>query len=497
MLAVSLVIIQVLLLGYFLFFSFFNFLYSFASFFYKRPKGVKPSGKKIAVVIVSFNEKEVILDTLNACKDLNYKNKTIIIADDSKDGETYPMLVNWMKQHGGKKMRKSEVNRLYGDADLWYTPNKEVVVFHRHDNFGFKGGCMRRVDDYIQNQGIEYMYLLDADWRPDPNVLGEALGVLESDENFAFVQTKREHYNRLTGIFQHCASLSEEAEYEVELPGRHVLGHPILFTGCCTLFRIKAIKDAGDFPENHLTEDIDLTNRLYLRGWKAAYVPISNYGEVAPSYKSLVKQQERWAQGTARSLKDFFRQVINSVHLNPLERLSLTRQNMYYSTAIAIEISVASAIFAISWMAFFPESYQANLYMLYMSRIAIPFTILLFFALFSNFVPLFISVAKSRHYHEFFYIFFSTWLFWSLLHTYFWANIKGFLGIKSNWFKTPKTSGKSIKDKTHYSRRRLVLNVMTLLLFLVIYTLEWHVYGWVSPYAYFWVPAMTVGIFVT
>lgn len=291
--------------------------------------------------------------------------------------------------------------------------------------------------------------------------------------------------------------MSEESGFEVEYAGRQALGDPILFTGCCTLFRVDAIEDVGGFRSGHLTEDIDLTNRFYLRGWKAAYLPyVSNKGEVAPSYRSLIKQQERWAMGTARTLKEFYKDVINSVHLNWPQRLSLLRQNMYYSTAIAIELSIFTAIISVSWIAFFPESYGANLYLLYMGAIGKPYTVLIFIALMSNFIPILVAVIKRGHLREIPYIFFTSWLSWSLIHTYFWANMKAFLNLKATWFKTPKTNGKKIVDPTKFSMKRFALNGATLVLFFMIYMTEFYVYGSVSPYAYFWVPAMTVGMFV-
>lgn len=494
--AIFLFSLQILLLGYFLFFAFFNYLYAIASFFYRSPQPGKISGKRIGIVIVSFNEKEVLLHTLKACENMTYPDKTIIVGDDSNDGETYPLLLNWIQERGGRKIPDQTVSKHHQHAEIWQTPDARYVIFHRHHNHGFKAGNLVEITRFLQRHNIEYMYLLDADWRPQPDSLERALSVLESEENYAFVQTRRLHYNRLSGIFQHCASLSEETEYEVELVGRQVMKHPILFTGCCTLFRLRAIEDAGSFTPGHLTEDIDLTNRLYLRGWHAAYLPdVANQGEIVPSYRALVRQQERWAQGTARTFQDFLRGVINSVHMTWMQRLSLVRQNMYYTTAVAIELAILLALISVGWITFFPDSYQANLFVLYMSRIGRPYQILLLIALFSNMFPIIIAIFKRRHYHELLFVPFSTWLSWSLIHTYFWANVKGFLRVKSNWFKTPKTSGRRMKIFVQSTPLRLAFNTLTLGVFLLIYGIQWYHYGYIDPYAYFWIPAMAVGIF--
>lgn len=498
MLAGVLFILQLALLGFFLYFAFFNYLYTFASFFYKKPKQVKPSGKHVAIVIVSFNEKEVLLNTLEACEKINYPNKTIILGDDSNDGETLPLLKEWFKSRGARKVPYHHVDKHHKDAEIYQTKDKSHVLFHRLNNIGFKAGNLKEIEIFMQRHKIDYMYLLDADWKPDPEIINETLAVLEADNELGFVQTKREHYNRRQGPIQLASSLSEEAAYTVDLVGRHVLGHPILFTGCCTLFDNKKMAEVGGFHPGHLTEDIDLTNRFYLHGYKAAYLPyISNQGEVVLSYKSIIKQQNRWAQGSARTLKEYFFKILFARKLSWIQSLSLLRQDMYYATALGIELSLLLAIISVSWIGFFPESFQANLYVLYMHNISVPFTVLLIAALLSNFVPLIVSIFRQKHYKEIPFILFSNWLFWSLIHTYFWANIKGMLGLDNQWFRTPKSSGKQIKDKTKRSRRNWIINFATFCVFLFIYGMEWHIYGWINPYAFFWLPAMAVSVAVS
>jgi len=88
---------QLLLLGYFCFFAVYKYFYAFSSLRKVDLPTTKPSGKKVAVVIVSYNEKEVIKDTIEACEELSYENKVIIVGDDSNDKETYALLSNMVK----------------------------------------------------------------------------------------------------------------------------------------------------------------------------------------------------------------------------------------------------------------------------------------------------------------------------------------------------------------------------------------------------------------
>ena len=83
--AYSFLFLQTLLLMFFMGFSFFNYLYGIASLGSPTIRRVKQSQRTVAVVIVSFNEKYVLEDTLRCCEALSYPNKIIILADDSTD----------------------------------------------------------------------------------------------------------------------------------------------------------------------------------------------------------------------------------------------------------------------------------------------------------------------------------------------------------------------------------------------------------------------------
>src|SRR5580658_2503140 len=168
-------------------------------------------------------------------------------------------------------------------VEIWESPG--FVLLHRLSNRGFKGGNLREVSRYLRNRGIELMYLLDADWHPQPDCLERALEVLEADDHAAFVQTKRLTLKRGMGLFQRYVTLSEEGCYYVDFEGRQTLGHPTLFSGCCALLRLSAVESVGGFAFGHLTEDLDVSNRLWIAGWRGIYCgDIVNYGEVPFTY---------------------------------------------------------------------------------------------------------------------------------------------------------------------------------------------------------------------
>lgn len=498
MLALILLILQMLLLAYFLFFAFYLFRYGYASIF-KKPviKKVQPSDSKVAVVIVSYNEGNIVKDTIKYCDKLTYKNKVIICADDSNDGITDTLVLQIAKDRGAQQLL--ETNYIdHGRTEVYESDN--FVYFHRLHNEGFKAGSLKELEKYLKAKGFVYMYLLDADWDPQPDVIERCLEVIEADKKIAFVQTKRLSYHGPEENLQRCLALNEDGNYFVDLPGRQNIGDMILFSGCCTLFRLKYLYQTEGFRPGHITEDIDLTNRFYLQGHKGVYLhDIENLGEVPIHYTAYRRQQDRWARGTARTFKEYFWPIIFSKKMNWKEKFSLIRQNGYYTTAVAIEFSILLALLNVILLSFFKDKYTTILLEYYDQHIAKPYTILLLVALFSNFIPLIITCFKRKNYVNFLFIPYATWLAWSNLHNYFISNMKGFFNIKPIWVPTPKLSARqrTLKHKSKIKMPRSFffkfLNFATLILMFIIYWLEWSYLGRIDIYAFFWIPSMTVG----
>jgi len=495
MIAELLIGIQICLVLYFSYFAFYNYVYAFASLKKSKFKTVQPSGKKVAVVIVSYNEQTVIEDTVKACEQLSYENKTVIVADDSQDGVTFEILRRMAIERGCKEAQNIKHDAHEGPIIL-EAPG--FTVFHRKHNVGFKAGSLKELEKYLKANGYSYMYLLDSEWWPQQDMLERCLEVLEADEQLAYVQTKRNNSHSNMNFLEHCLALCDNGCYYVDMQGRQVMNDPVLFTGCCTMFRLSALYDVQGFLPGHLTEDIDLTNRYYLRGWKAKYIDyLQSDGEAPPTYNAFRRQQDRWTAGTARALKEHFWPIIKSKRLSLKEKMSLFRQNAYFTSAIAIEVSILLSFLSVLLFIAHSDNYQAMLYQYYMAKITIPYSIFLLWALSSSFLPLIITTLKRKSYEDFLFIPYATWIAWSALHTYFMANIKGFFNTKQDWFHTPKTNRQKY-HVNHIQKHKLkLLNLVTLALLIAVYSIEWYGLGRLDVYAFFWVPALVKGVLLS
>ncbi|MCD6298684.1 MAG: glycosyltransferase [Deltaproteobacteria bacterium] len=444
------------------------------------------SGKKIAVVIVSFNERYVLEDTIRACDELTYPNKLTILADDSSDPELVEKLRRLAMSRGCEKVINHE---LYQEIiqpnsspqrepiEIWESPG--FVFFHRPLNVGFKGGSLEKVRQYLASRNIEYMYLLDADWHPQKDALERTIEVLEADERTAFVQTKRISSPSGMNLFQKYISLIEEGCYYIDFIGRQVLGHPILFSGCCTLFRLGAVDIVGGFTPGHLTEDLDLTNRLWLKGWKGVYAgDVINYGEVPFSYDHFRRQQERWAAGSSRAFREYLWPVLKTNQFNWLNKLSAVRQNAYFTTTLMTGMAILLGMTTVWWIAFAWNSYAVECYLLLVGTFKFPLFALLYLCILSNFFePLIMILFKKRNHHDLIYLPMMVWYAWSVLPTYVIGNLKGLFGVQLDWFRTPKYVRGSVGPLSRMPLPIRVLNLCVCISLLCFYFSQGWFFG--------------------
>ncbi len=499
--AIFLLSAQILLLLIFSFFSFFNYLYGFASLFSPRIQRTTPSGQKVAVVIVAFNEEYVLEDTIRACDRLTYSNKVLIVADDSSDPAVVERLRVIAQQRGCQQVFDHPFSQeipqpsglsLCQPIEIWESP--DFILFHRPSNVGFKGGSLQQIHGFLESRSIELMYLLDADWQPQPDTLERTLEALEVDRETAFVQTKRISPQKGMNLFQKYVALVEEGCYYVDFEGRQILGHPTLFSGCCTLFRLQAIRDVGGFTPGHLTEDLDLTNRFWLSGWKGVYLAnVINYGEVPFSYDHYRRQQERWAAGTARSLREYFWKLLCSPRLRLIEKLSAIRQNAYFSTTVLTGIAILLGMITIGWLTFGWNSYEVEYYLYLLEPVKMPFAFIVYFCILSNFVePVIMVLVKKKTHRDLFHIPMMIWYAWSVLLTYIIGNIKGFFGINLGWFRTPKFYRDQVGQLSGSPVSIRILNFCVCITILGFYFSEGWVFGWFDTFGLLLIPAFLI-----
>ena len=260
------------------------------------------------------------------------------------------------------------------------------------------------------------------------------------------------------------------------------------------MFRMDAIAQVGGFTLGHLTEDLDLTDRLWLSGWKGVYLgDVVNYGEVPFTYEHFRKQQERWAAGSARAFRENIGSIIRSRKLDLIEKLSAIRQNAYFITTLLTGTALLVGIITISWLSLGWNTYAVEYYLYLLGFIKTPLIILIYLSILSNFVePLVMIIAKKRAYREIWHIPMMVWYAWSILPTYIKGNVIGLAGIKLNWFCTPKYIRGNTPGPNFGSNKISLVNLSVLSVVLMFYFFQGLNFGWFDEFALLLIPAFLI-----
>jgi cellulose synthase/poly-beta-1,6-N-acetylglucosamine synthase-like glycosyltransferase len=241
-----------------------------------QPPALPANWPRVTVQLPIFNEKYVAARLVDAAANLDYPLELleIQVLDDSTD-ETVRIVAASVQA-----ARQRGVN---------------VVHLHRRDRDGYKAGALR--DGYAQASG-EFFAIFDADFLPPSDFLRRTIPQF-ADPKVAFVQARWGHVNRDFSFLTLLQSLSIDAHFMVEQLARSTAGYWFNFNGTAGVWRGQAIANAGGWKADTLTEDLDLSYRAFLKGWKAAYISdLQTPAELPVSFTAFRRQQHRWARGS-------------------------------------------------------------------------------------------------------------------------------------------------------------------------------------------------------
>jgi len=177
-----------------------------------------------------------------------------------------------------------------------------ITHVHRTDRRGFKSGAL--ANGLAQARG-EFLAVFDADFVVPPDFLHRTIPHF-GDPRVGFVQTRWSYYNETASELTRATALALDGHFVVEQSARSWAGWFLNFNGTAGVLRRAAIVDAGGWQDDTLTEDLDLSYRLQLAGWRPVFLPhVTCPSEIPEDVHSLKVQQFRWTKGpieTARKL---------------------------------------------------------------------------------------------------------------------------------------------------------------------------------------------------
>lgn len=292
---------------------------------------------EVTIHIPLFNERRVAERIIESCMKIDYPSDKmkIIVIDDSTD-ETTKIVESF-----GKKF-----------------PNL-IKVIHREDRSGFKAGALQTALDMTES---DFVIIFDADFVPPKDILRRLVPYMDIDEKIAFVQTRSGYLNKKQSWVTRSTALAIDGYGIIDLRGRYSANLLAHFSGTGGLFRCSAIRSVGGWSSETLAEDLDLSIKLQLKGWKYIFLPkLTCPGEIPVSFELLRKQQSRWAKGFAQCFKKHYKPIIKSPNLSIFQKFEAL---MLLATYFVAPISVLSLILMPFYFSLFPISFFFNEYWL-------------------------------------------------------------------------------------------------------------------------------------
>ncbi|HXD72417.1 MAG TPA: cellulose synthase family protein [Vicinamibacterales bacterium] len=189
------------------------------------------------------------------------------------------------------------------------TQGVDVKYIHRTNRVGFKAGAL---EEGLKTARGEFVAIFDADFIPTPDFLTKLLPHF-ADAKVGMVQARWGHINQDYSLLTKIQSILLDGHFVLEHGGRNRAGHFFNFNGTAGIWRRAVIADAGGWQHDTLTEDLDLSYRAQLRGWKFVFVSdVIAPAEVPVEMNSFKSQQHRWAKGSIQTCRKLLPEILRA-----------------------------------------------------------------------------------------------------------------------------------------------------------------------------------------
>ncbi|MCA2004277.1 MAG: glycosyltransferase [Ignavibacterium sp.] len=282
---------DIVLIGYFLSLTilFVFGLHGFIMLYYHKkyrdnnpvPKPQIDENATVTIQLPLYNELYVAERLIKATCEIEYpKDKLEIqVLDDSTD-ETTEIVANIVKQKQAEGF--------------------DIKHIRRGTREGFKAGALKYG---LERAKGEFVAIFDADFIPHKDFLKKTLSFF-TDEKVGLVQTRWEHLNGDYSILTKAQALALDGHFVIEQTVRNKAGFFINFNGTGGIWRKTCIEDAGNWHADTLTEDLDLSYRAQLKGWRFVFLKdFTSPAELPSEINALKSQQFRWTKGAVETAK--------------------------------------------------------------------------------------------------------------------------------------------------------------------------------------------------
>ncbi|HEV2036184.1 MAG TPA: glycosyltransferase family 2 protein, partial [Candidatus Dormibacteraeota bacterium] len=390
-----------------------------------------------------YNEKRVIERLLQALDQLEYPEYEVVVVDDSND-ESVQILQRWRDRPRFK-------------------------ILHRGSRKGYKGGALQEALK-VTDPRTEYVVVFDADSVPFPDSIERLLphfyrvsegrvnrtlesnfgrteptsepGQIKRRAEVAAVQSYQWHVlNKSESWLTEAVRAEYSGSYMVERPFQDAVGALKMIAGTAYMIRADVLREVG--WGTSITEDWELTLKLYARGYKVAYTPWAETpAECVSTFARLARQRMRWAEGHTHNVRKWFLPIMRSPYLTPLEKGEFLFDSTYYLQAALFVVGSVSWLISETVFHTHVPGWTALLgwSLLFSNIFALPLM---------NLGGLILEEAPRRDLQG---VLGALVLSFALVPFQGWAALKGLISKDEGpWFRTPKTG--RVTDEVHHLRR--------------------------------------------
>ncbi len=273
----------------------------------------------VTVQLPVYNEKFVVERLIDAAAAIHYPRERlqIQVLDDSSDETT--------------ALAAAKVHHY---QQLGYP----IEHLRRRGRSGYKAGAL--AEGLARARG-ELVAIFDADFVPSPDILLRSVPCF-GDPRIGMVQARWDHLNRDSSVFTQVQAIMLDAHFMIEHGGRCRSDLYFNFNGTAGVWRAAAIRDAGGWQADTLTEDLDLSYRAQLRGWRFLFQSgLTCPGELPVEMSAFKSQQHRWAKGATQVML----KLLPAVWRSPIPLRRKTEATFHLSGNVAYLLMIIDSVF--------------------------------------------------------------------------------------------------------------------------------------------------------
>jgi cellulose synthase/poly-beta-1,6-N-acetylglucosamine synthase-like glycosyltransferase len=219
----------------------------------------------------------------------------------------------------------------------------DIIHLHRTNRQGYKAGALQEAMPHVKS---DFIAIFDADFTPRPDFLRTTMSYFE-DPKVGIVQTRWEHINKDYSLLTRLQALQLNVHFTVEQAGRSYGNLLLQFNGTAGVWRKNVINEAGGWQSDTLTEDLDLSFRAQILGYKIQYLEkLESPAELPVEMNGLKTQQFRWNKGGAQNARKLFHLIWKESgnRLNWIQKMHATSQLLAYGVFLWVFIAAISSI---------------------------------------------------------------------------------------------------------------------------------------------------------